>query len=760
MDGAYKWSRQRLGPDLIPDIPPEFPAREVPVDTAQTQIAVAVKELPTACLSSHHGKATLISGAAGVGKTRQVIDQLRKPVRVNATYAWYRAQQTVEGVVSKVWKTRRVETFLDWDATHEPGAERSLLWGLEKQSSHAQSITRLEQRPLRVHWYAPTLELCEETYTRLTADKDETGESIRPVTAAVLRGRGYVHAQDDDGLTASTCANATSWPTNCADTASKPRAQLSAYNAARVTKVWSSARTSRDVRTSTSLRRRSRTKSKSLSGATASLASPTSIAESYAASLGRRDPYRPPWTPDTVIIDESPLPYMLKSKRMPIDKFSNINPGLQAVVRHLQDGKDLHTLGEEVLEHLYQLHPDNIDPVRIASPDMSDEEIAQAIRMAPAPPSIDWDAVYPIVHAIENGLPCNSVWLERPWSDGSQYVRCSALKRPSYPAKTNYLLLVATLDAELLRPIWPTAKLVEVHPEQNIIVTQVATASFSHSSLLVDAEGEAAGNPHVVKELNDLVAVVRQQFSKPVGVICPKALEPAIEADLTAHFGALRGLDGFKHMGVLMVVGRTLPPALDVESTARALYPHVELDLPGAYKWGALGWRLRGGGAQFGVNDLVHPDPLVHRVLRSVREAEVVQAVGRIRGVHRTDPAHVLILGSLPVDVTVDYLVENPRELYADGILELVHKCGGTMPLSVADLRKRLGDEIGKEDAIEDRIRRQKDRGSVSEYLKFPALARVSRGATADSVERLVYISTKQSTESAVDAARQGVPGF
>jgi len=57
------------------------------------------------------------------------------------------------------------------------------------------------------------------------------------------------------------------------------------------------------------------------------------------------------------------------------------------------------------------------------------------------------------------------------------------------------------------------------------------------------------------------------------------------------------------------------------------------------------------------VNVSVHPDPRVQAVVEQGREAEMMQAIDRLRLIHNEKRKTVYILCSIPLDLAVDELV-------------------------------------------------------------------------------------------------------
>ena len=110
--------------------------------------------------------------------------------------------------------------------------------------------------------------------------------------------------------------------------------------------------------------------------------------------------------------------------------------------------------------------------------------------------------------------------------------------------------------------------------------------------------------------------------------------------------GCIAYRDRDRDHDTVIIAGREQPPALGVEAQARALFGDdhtTPLDLPGEYV-------TRNG-------HHAHPDPRCQAILEQCRERETEQAVARLRLVHRTEPARVILLSNLPVALPVDHRV-------------------------------------------------------------------------------------------------------
>jgi putative DNA primase/helicase len=128
------------------------------------------------------------------------------------------------------------------------------------------------------------------------------------------------------------------------------------------------------------------------------------------------------------------------------------------------------------------------------------------------------------------------------------------------------------------------------------------------------------------------------------------------------HFNALSGLDRWGGIGGMVVLGRTLPAPRTVELLATALTGRVPASNPEDAGW----WypmverRMRlAGGRTAAVAMEAHADPIAEAVRWSICEGELIQAIGRGRGVNRTavNPLEIDLLTDVVLPVTVDALV-------------------------------------------------------------------------------------------------------
>jgi putative DNA primase/helicase len=119
-------------------------------------------------------------------------------------------------------------------------------------------------------------------------------------------------------------------------------------------------------------------------------------------------------------------------------------------------------------------------------------------------------------------------------------------------------------------------------------------------------------------------------------------LPPNVE---TGHHNAVAGQDIWRDVQLLVVIGRTMPRTAAVERMAEALTGSAIAPLAGQYER-ITGARFVAGRGLVACEVDRHPDPVAEAIRRQVCEGELVQIVGRGRGVNRTaaNPLDVLVM--------------------------------------------------------------------------------------------------------------------
>jgi hypothetical protein len=166
-------------------------------------------------------------------------------------------------------------------------------------------------------------------------------------------------------------------------------------------------------------------------------------------------------------------------------------------------------------------------------------------------------------------------------------------------------------------------------------------------------------------------------------VILPKDLEAALAPTWptnvgTLHFGALRGQDRFKGVACLAVVSRPLPRPEDMEDMAEVIFAKdVSRPLGGQfYPRVSLG-RILADGSTVKAEVYRHPDTRVEAVRAAHCEAELMQAIGRGRGLRRGpgNPLDVFLL--------TDTVLPDLRPTEMQSFRVMLRDLGGLHPADV-----------------------------------------------------------------------------
>jgi hypothetical protein len=231
----------------------------------------------------------------------------------------------------------------------------------------------------------------------------------------------------------------------------------------------------------------------------------------------------------------------------------------------------------------------------------------------------------------------------------------------------------ATLDIEIVRYFMPRAELVldiEVEaPHQRIV--QVVGKSTAKTALKPGdrSDDEEQRIANFRQNLVDLVRLATIGGQRGL-VITYEVIEPSFKTignvD-TGHFNAIAGIDRWRDVDVAFVIGRPDAPAHEVVRIASALTGRpvvIEKRIVNGKETNkievAKQIRLKDGSVQ-GILASAYEDPGAELVRRWITESELVQAVGRVRGVNRTasDPVTVLVMCyDGPFAGTVDQVVE------------------------------------------------------------------------------------------------------
>lgn len=227
-------------------------------------------------------------------------------------------------------------------------------------------------------------------------------------------------------------------------------------------------------------------------------------------------------------------------------------------------------------------------------------------------------------------------------------------------------------------------------------VTQLVDSSMAYRKFCARAEDEEV----TARNNRDKWANIIMSRG-PIGlVICPKQLRVAWEKENSLppgwtvwNFGAIRGRDEARAVPLLVIVSRPQPRPAEVEIIAETIVGRRVERIPDGtwYRKQPVGRLLADGTGRRALAPR-HPDSLVEVIRFAVCEGEVLQAVGRGRGVQRTAeaPLTVWILTDVPIPIPVDHLIASSAMGDAGPLAELAAK--GVIPLDYGGIAAALPD--------------------------------------------------------------------
>ena len=287
-----------------------------------------------------------------------------------------------------------------------------------------------------------------------------------------------------------------------------------------------------------------------------------------------------------------------------------------------------------------------------------------------------------LAEALENGHDAAGAELVHERTENGSVralkLRWRSRMRAGWAAEAPILHLDATLRPELVQTYLSR---IDIHTavaarQPHVRIRQVTGSPTSARALTPAPDAPERDRKAATTRLRDLRAWIalrarqchRRDARVDLLVVGQKAtidalrgsgLPPRVEA---VHFNALSGLDRWGGIGGMIVLGRTLPAPRTVELLAKALTGRVPEPNPEDAGW----WypmaerRIRlAGDRSTPLAMEEHADPIAEAVRWSICEGELIQAMGRGRGVNRTADTvlEIDLMTDVVLPVTVDALV-------------------------------------------------------------------------------------------------------
>ncbi|WP_170339664.1 hypothetical protein [Ruegeria arenilitoris] len=255
-----------------------------------------------------------------------------------------------------------------------------------------------------------------------------------------------------------------------------------------------------------------------------------------------------------------------------------------------------------------------------------------------------------------------SVFIRGPYPDDHAWEPCISavrVKELKHGREVPFLYLDGTTDPDMARIAFGADLDCHRYPvERHAVITQVLGCNFAKRRLCDETQGKQALTPKIQGENQRLKAWLEEVIARypKAAVFGNRSVIKSLsisDPERAGHFGALRGQNKWEQHEAAIIIGREQPPLVDVEATARAYAAAAGDDFSsGDFVTTVRGIRTKKGVLPTEVK--AHRDPWGDRVLRQIREAEIEQAMDRVRLIHNPKPKQVILLSPVVVDVTVD----------------------------------------------------------------------------------------------------------
>ncbi|MEM6942126.1 MAG: bifunctional DNA primase/polymerase [Pseudomonadota bacterium] len=255
------------------------------------------------------------------------------------------------------------------------------------------------------------------------------------------------------------------------------------------------------------------------------------------------------------------------------------------------------------------------------------------------------------------------------------------------------LHLDATLRRSLAEAVLPGVEAKTIEASASHMHLRLVTGGFGKSALIESPHAAPKENARRRSKLRDCVDYVSWQAQRAgrTLVITYKDCEAAFRSlpDVeTAHFNAIAGLDCWRDVALLILIGRPLPSNSEASAIAGAIFDRVSI---GGYCRTKSGILMRDGTVR-AVSTLAHENEDAETIRAAICDDELIQAIGRGRGVNRTaeNPLEVQLLADVALPLVHDRLV--PWRLVAPDPLQRMLLAGLALdsPKDAAQLHPTL----------------------------------------------------------------------
>jgi len=309
----------------------------------------------------------------------------------------------------------------------------------------------------------------------------------------------------------------------------------------------------------------------------------------------------------------------------------------------------------------------------------------------------------------------------RPGSSDRGKGLVAVVLKPLRLGRVPFLHLDGTGDHEMSERLFGPMQ-IEHHPVERTQpgrgdrVTQVIGASFYTGGLIGGRKRAGAIEPYdgtwkqsYDKQRDDIRKIIA---GKPGALVVANkgaisAIDPEAMGAQAAHFGALRGRNTWEDCTKVFIVGRDQPLPSEIERIARAYaaqdpapFESLNPKVP-EYPEQERGIRTRDGAGR-AIAVAYHPNEWADRVLRQIRDAEIEQAIDRIRPIFKDGPVEIVVMSPVALNLTVDHVTEWKDYRKGGSRIERAIAQARVIPLSSREAARLLPDIWGGEKTARD----------------------------------------------------------
>ena len=221
------------------------------------------------------------------------------------------------------------------------------------------------------------------------------------------------------------------------------------------------------------------------------------------------------------------------------------------------------------------------------------------------------------------------------------------------------LHLDATLRPELAGAVLPLDEIIAIDATAPHLHVRQIVGSFGKTTICPKDGLPADEANRRENRLGEIIDHVRWEAMRMAArrtlVVTHKEIESAfaeIPGVEVAHFNAIAGLDCYKDVGLIISIGRPLPPSQEAEGLAAAYFG---TDARGAYEINRTGVHMRDGTIA-SISVRRHSQPQAEVLRAAICDDELIQVVGRGRGVNRSaaNPLEVQIFADVGLPLVHD----------------------------------------------------------------------------------------------------------